>query len=72
MERPPTPNDLASLARLLKDIDGTMDVLEDSLLNSAGSGATELLPYCATLRLVRGALGRARTTVDVLTKKIAA
>ena len=65
-------DDLTSLANLLKDIDGTVEVLEDGLLNSAGSGATELLPFCAGLRLVRGALERARTTADALAGKIAA
>ena len=64
--------DLSSLARLLKDIDGTVEVLEDGLLNSASSGAVELLPYCAGLRLVKGALARARTTVDALTEDLAA
>ena len=65
-------DDLSSLARLLKDIDGTVEVLEDGLLNSASSGAVELLPYCAGLRLVKGALARARTTVDALTEDLAA
>ena len=64
--------DLSTLARLLKDIDGTVEVLEDGLLNSASSGAVELLPYCAGLRLVKGALEQARTTVEALTDQRAA
>ncbi len=64
--------DLSFLATLLKDIDGTVEVLEDGLLNSASSGAVELLPYCAGLRLVKGALERARTTVDALADGLAA
>ena len=70
--QPTRQGDLSALARLLKDIDGTVDVLEDGLLNSASSGAVELLPFCAGLRLVKGALAQARTTVDALAEGLAA